>query len=41
MKPMLQTAPDAMVTLWDGSTDRLSRYWEARQLVLVFLRHLG
>ncbi len=36
-----QHAPDAAVTLWDGSHTRLSRLWETKRLVLVFLRHLG
>jgi len=40
MKPN-RTAPDADLTLWDGSHTRLSRLWESKQLILVFLRHLG
>ncbi len=34
-------APDANLALWDGSHTRLSRLWESKQLILVFLRHLG
>jgi hypothetical protein len=34
-------APDAPVTLADGSSTRLSRLWQDATLVLVFLRHFG
>lgn len=34
-------APDADITLADGSKQRLSELWQAGTLVLVFLRHLG
>ncbi len=34
-------APDATVRLWDGSEKYLSRFWEEKRTVLVFLRHLG
>ena len=34
-------APDALVTLADGSRRHLSAFWQEGRLVLVFLRHLG
>ena len=34
-------APDADITLADGSHKRLAELWQAGTLVLVFLRHLG
>lgn len=34
-------APDAAVTLSDGTEMRLSDLWGQRMTVLVFLRHLG
>jgi hypothetical protein len=34
-------APDAKVTLSDGSQTNLSSFWQDRVLVLVFLRHFG
>jgi hypothetical protein len=34
-------APDAVVTLSDGSRGRLSDWWRQGPLVLVFLRHFG
>lgn len=34
-------APDATVTLSDGSRHRLSDFWQRQKLVLAFLRHLG
>ena len=37
----IHPAPDATVVLWNGSHTRLSRLWESKRLVLVFLRHLG
>ncbi|MFO7494334.1 MAG: hypothetical protein R6X05_01720 [Desulfobacterales bacterium] len=35
------SAPDPQVTLADGAETRLSRLWQERPLVLVFLRHFG
>lgn len=34
-------APDADVTLSDGSVRRLSEFWKTQKLVLVFIRHYG
>jgi hypothetical protein len=41
MKKSQQQAPDAHVTLSDGTRRRLSAFWQEGHLVLVFLRHLG
>ncbi len=41
---MLKTgdhAPDAELNLSDGSIRRLSGYWQAQPVALVFIRHLG
>ncbi len=37
----IRKAPDAEVTLSDGSKRRLSDFWKNRMLVLVLLRHFG
>ena len=34
-------APEAELTLSDGTCRRLSEFWQEHRLVLVFLRHLG
>jgi hypothetical protein len=34
-------APDARVTLSDGTEKHLREFWQDRTLVLVFLRHFG
>jgi len=34
-------APDAKVTMSDGSEKRLRDLWQSQPLVLVFLRHFG
>jgi len=34
-------APDARVTLSDGSQKHLHEFWRDQTLVLVFLRHFG
>jgi hypothetical protein len=34
-------APDAAVTLSDGTKGQLKDFWEDAPLVLVFLRHFG
>jgi hypothetical protein len=34
-------APDATVTLSDGTRKPLSDFWQDRKLVLVFVRHFG
>ncbi len=36
-----EKAPDSQVSLADGSSARLSRFWKDGRLVIVFLRHLG
>lgn len=36
-----EAAPDAAVTLSDGTDGRLKDFWEEQPLVLVFLRHFG
>jgi hypothetical protein len=41
MKKSESKAPDANVTLADGSKTRLSDLWQSQTLVLVFLRHFG
>jgi hypothetical protein len=41
MNQDFHNAPDADVTLSDGSDSRLSDFWKDRTLVLVFLRHFG
>ena len=34
-------APDAAVTLSDGTVHTLSEFWQDKPLLLVFLRHFG
>jgi hypothetical protein len=34
-------APDAKVTLSDGTEKHLREFWQDQTLVLVFLRHFG
>ena len=34
-------APDAKVTLSDGTEKHLREFWQDKTLVLVFLRHFG
>jgi hypothetical protein len=34
-------APDARITLSDGSEKSLHDFWQKQTLVLVFLRHFG
>jgi hypothetical protein len=34
-------APDARVTLSDGTEKHLREFWQDQTLVLVFLRHFG
>jgi hypothetical protein len=34
-------APDAGITLSDGSQKHLHEFWRDQTLVLVFLRHFG
>ena len=41
IKPQTESAPDSHVSLADGSSEHLSRFWKDGRLVLVFLRHLG
>lgn len=41
MDPNMTEIGNQEVQLWDGSHDRLSRFWEQGPLVLVFLRHYG
>jgi hypothetical protein len=41
MSKNLLKAPDAPVTLSDGTRMRLGDFWKDRKLVLVFLRHFG
>jgi hypothetical protein len=41
MPQLASQAPDATVTLSDGSTTALRRLREGAVLVLVFLRHFG
>lgn len=36
-----ERAPDARIRLSDGSTGRLSEFWEQGPVALVFLRHFG
>jgi hypothetical protein len=37
----MEKLKDLDVTLWDGSSARLGRFWKDCPLVLVFLRHYG
>jgi hypothetical protein len=41
MKNYKRRAPDAKVTLSDGSEKSLHEFWQKQTLVLVFLRHFG
>jgi hypothetical protein len=41
MKSKTRKAPDATVTLSDGTQHRLSEFWRQQKLVLVFVRHFG
>jgi len=41
MKKGENKAPDAKVTLSDGSEKSLRDLWQSQTLVLVFLRHFG
>jgi hypothetical protein len=34
-------APDAGVTMFDGSTHNLRDFWKDKPLFLIFLRHFG
>jgi hypothetical protein len=34
-------APDAGVTISDGTTHNLRDFWKEKPLLLVFLRHFG
>jgi len=34
-------APDADITMSDGSEKRLSEFWKKQKVVLVFIRHYG
>ncbi|UCH80210.1 MAG: hypothetical protein JSW20_10750 [Nitrospiraceae bacterium] len=37
----IKKAPDAEVTMSDGTSHALSDFWRDRHLLLVFLRHFG
>ena len=41
MKNNERKAPDAKVTLSDGTEKHLREFWQDQTLVLVFLRHFG
>jgi hypothetical protein len=41
MKKDARKAPDAKVTMSDGSEKHLRDLWQDQTLVLVFLRHFG
>jgi hypothetical protein len=41
MKNDKHKAPDAGITLSDGSQKHLHEFWRDQTLVLVFLRHFG
>ena len=36
-----RNAPEAKITLSDGSEKSLHDFWQVQTLVLVFLRHFG
>ena len=41
MESDVRKAPDAKVTLSDGTEKHLREFWQDQTLVLVFLRHFG
>ena len=41
MRKKKRNAPEATVTLSDGTHKQLSDFWQQQKLVLVFVRHFG